>query len=249
MLTSPDGEMDWESIAPPPNSEQLRKEPKPSTLWSYDPWKALGYQDRDSPSVSSCLSDPTSELLGDNSDILLSPLPIDDRFAPKNSTKLPVPRFGTLLSTNSTESEDSRLMPPPKNPAVPRTPSPSKFVFGSKFMSPVGKSTPRTPQTPDTPECQYPIKEHPDSDSDSSPERSMIPRWAQSESIARALKRQENTDPDRIFPDFPKTCDLEEVFLKRNKEYRLRTSSGDWRIDSLREQEEHEYKKKMGFLK
>jgi hypothetical protein len=65
--------------------------------------------------------------------------------------------------------------------------------------------------------------------------------------------RQSQLDPDDVFGnEFPKTCDLEEIFggpQEMRKRYRHRTSSGNWTKDKLMPHEEVAYKKRMGFYR
>jgi len=144
---------------------------------------------------------------------------------------------------------DVKLMPPPV-PRPPTTQHAQQDVRSpQKFLSPpTVKNVLASPSTPDTPELQYPIRRSADSDSEDSPDVKKVPHWARSAPVLRLLKSQESADPDQIFPDCPRSCDLQEIFKKKKKEYRSRGSSGDWGKDRLVTQEEIEYKKMMGYI-
>jgi len=89
------------------------------------------------------------------------------------------------------------------------------------------------------------------------------PEWIQRRALRAALRKQNGVDPDSIFGRFEvKTCDLTKVFENQftpgdkkgqfqkriEKLQRMRSASGDWKSDRLQEEEEREYKRRMGWM-
>lgn len=73
-----------------------------------------------------------------------------------------------------------------------------------------------------------------------------IPDWARKECLLRELESQQGVDPDRIFSNFEKTCDLSELFEKKKKCFKVRGDSGWWAADGVTPAEELNYKKAVG---
>jgi hypothetical protein len=163
---------------------------------------------------------------------------------------LPSPGPPPAMSKTAAE-----IMPPPKLPAIG---SPSWIRLQTKDQAAPG-SPYQSPEKPkqqgkfhQSPEFQYKIDEY-SSDQDS-PEKMMGPEWTKKEQLWEALVRQSAVDPDDVFgTDFPKTCDLAEIFAtdktsaEDRRRYRHRTSSGNWTRDKLHTNEDLHYKKRMGF--
>lgn len=94
-----------------------------------------------------------------------------------------------------------------------------------------------------------------------------VPEWAQEGNLENALKRQESTDPDKIF-SCQKSCNLEDIFSpsvlgsttkivtvdtsitddSRKRYGTKRDSSGFWTRDKTTWKEELDYKKQMGYI-
>jgi hypothetical protein len=115
-------------------------------------------------------------------------------------------------------------------------------------------------------ESNYEMSDHSDnSDDDDDADRppKAIPAWAQPSTLSRALMQQQQmrVDPDSIFaPIDPSKCNLEHIFRnltnahsnskkKQTQRWKVRSSSGNWGNDRLREWEELEYKRRMGYIK
>eukprot|EP01122_Echinamoeba_exundans_P007884 TRINITY_DN2513_c0_g2_i1.p1 TRINITY_DN2513_c0_g2~~TRINITY_DN2513_c0_g2_i1.p1 ORF type:complete len:1208 (-),score=390.25 TRINITY_DN2513_c0_g2_i1:68-3691(-) len=190
---------------------------------------------------------------------------------------LPTPNLGVSSSSTATKKVNlspsdlpspgpppamsktaAEIMPPPKLPAIG---SPSWIRLQTKDQ-PAPASPYQSPEKPkqqqgkfhQSPEFQYKIDEY-SSDQDS-PEKMMGPEWTKKEQLWEALVRQSSVDPDDVFgTDFPKTCDLAEIFAtdktsaEDRRRYRHRTSSGNWTRDKLHAHEDLHYKKRMGFYR
>ncbi|KAJ1929647.1 hypothetical protein IWQ60_000971 [Tieghemiomyces parasiticus] len=79
------------------------------------------------------------------------------------------------------------------------------------------------------------------------PPKKRIPAWATSPALRAALARQRDMNPDLIFGPI-KPMEMEEIFQKRDRRYRIRSSSANWSgTDRLTVAEEVEYEKRMGF--
>jgi hypothetical protein len=73
-----------------------------------------------------------------------------------------------------------------------------------------------------------------------------IPEWAHSTNVLAALQSQQIIDPDLIFTNFDKTCDLMQMFEKKKRTFKVRGDSGWWVKDALTPTEEVNYKKAIG---
>lgn len=73
-----------------------------------------------------------------------------------------------------------------------------------------------------------------------------IPEWARQANLINELERQQSVDPDKIFSNFEKTCDLSELFEKKKKCFKVRGDSGWWAADGVTPDEELNYKKAVG---
>jgi hypothetical protein len=57
----------------------------------------------------------------------------------------------------------------------------------------------------------------------------------------------QSVDPDKIFTNFQRTCDLNTLFVKKKQPFSApRGESGAWDQDGLTPAEEIDYKKKVG---
>jgi hypothetical protein len=73
-----------------------------------------------------------------------------------------------------------------------------------------------------------------------------IPDWARAANLQAELQKQQSTDPDRIFTNFDRTCDLSLMFEKKKRTFKVRGDSGWWAKDGLTTAEEANYKKAIG---
>ncbi|KAJ3088141.1 hypothetical protein HK102_009467 [Quaeritorhiza haematococci] len=140
-------------------------------------------------------------------------------------------------------------------------------VKGGKTVPAPPKEDPNLPTTivnengdlPDIPtDEEYDEEDHSDEESDDHDEsprgkgksKPNVPTWAETPNLMRTLEAQTVQDPDEIFGTV-QTCHLEEIFKgSRKNKFRARTSSANWTgMDRLTEEEEREYKQKMGFNK
>ena len=74
-----------------------------------------------------------------------------------------------------------------------------------------------------------------------------IPVWARAANLLPALQRQQRVDPDKIFVNFARTCDLSQMFETKKRSFKIRGDSGWWANDGLTENEEMNYKRALGF--
>lgn len=73
-----------------------------------------------------------------------------------------------------------------------------------------------------------------------------IPDWARAANLLVELQNQQNVDPDKIFTNFDRTCDLSSMFDKKKRSFKVRGDSGWWAADGLTPAEEANYKKAVG---
>jgi hypothetical protein len=73
-----------------------------------------------------------------------------------------------------------------------------------------------------------------------------IPEWAHPTPLLAQLQAQQGVDPDLIFTNFEKTCDLMAMFEKKKRTFKVRGDSGWWAKDALTPAEEIRYKKAVG---
>lgn len=73
-----------------------------------------------------------------------------------------------------------------------------------------------------------------------------IPNWARAANLLVELQQQASVDPDKIFKDFERTCDLSTMFEKKKRCFKVRGDSGWWQADGLTPDEEAKYKKAVG---
>jgi hypothetical protein len=129
-------------------------------------------------------------------------------------------------------------------------------VPSSAAQRPSVAPSPLTPGLPE-PEIQYRISDQMDSDDESDCEDiyvadateirgQEIPEWARAANLLPLLQQQQTIDPDRIFTNFQRTCDLNALFEKKKKTFQVRGESGAWDADGLTPTEEINYKKAVG---
>ena len=75
-----------------------------------------------------------------------------------------------------------------------------------------------------------------------------IPDWARAANLLVELQNQAHIDPDKIFTNFERTCDLSSMFEKKKRSFKVRGDSGWWAADGLTPAEEANYKKAVGFV-
>ena len=73
-----------------------------------------------------------------------------------------------------------------------------------------------------------------------------IPDWARAANLLIELQKQQTVDPDKIFTNFERTCDLSQMFEKKKRTFKVRGDSGWWATDGLTPAEEVNYKKAVG---
>jgi hypothetical protein len=74
-----------------------------------------------------------------------------------------------------------------------------------------------------------------------------VPDWARSANLLVLLQKQQSIDPDKIFTNFQRTCDLTTLFAKKKQPFTApRGESGAWDQDGLTPAEERDYKKRVG---
>jgi hypothetical protein len=96
-------------------------------------------------------------------------------------------------------------------------------------------------------ELPEPNSEYSDSEDESGQRKLEAPEWAQSPELRAALESQSTVNPDDIFGPV-RPLRMEDIFRTRTSRFRARTSSANWSgPDGLRQEEEREYARRMGF--
>lgn len=130
----------------------------------------------------------------------------------------------------------------------------TKDAYGSVDPSPL---TPAAAEAPKKAEKQYRISDPVDSEDESDCEDyyvedaaeirgQEIPDWARAANLLVELQKQQTVDPDKIFTNFERTCDLSQMFEKKKRTFKVRGDSGWWANDGLTPAEEVNYKKAVG---
>ena len=103
------------------------------------------------------------------------------------------------------------------------------------------------PIASETIELPEPNSEYSDSEDEGRQQKLDAPEWTQSPELRAALESQSRVNPDDIFgPVLP--LRMEDIFRTRTSRFRARTSSANWSgPDGLRQEEEREYARRMGF--
>jgi hypothetical protein len=96
-------------------------------------------------------------------------------------------------------------------------------------------------------ELPEPNSEYSDSEDESRQRKHDAPEWTQSPELRAALESQSRVNPDDIFGPV-RPLRMEDIFRTRTSRFRARTSSANWSgPDGLRQEEEREYARRMGF--
>lgn len=103
------------------------------------------------------------------------------------------------------------------------------------------------PIASETIELPEPNSEYSDSEDEGRQGKLDAPEWTQSPVLRAALESQSRVNPDDIFgPVLP--LRMEDIFRTRTSRFRARTSSANWSgPDGLKQEEEREYARRMGF--
>jgi hypothetical protein len=97
-------------------------------------------------------------------------------------------------------------------------------------------------------ELPEPNSEYSDSEDESRQrKKNDAPEWTQSPELRAALESQSRVNPDDIFGPV-RPLRMEDIFRTRTSRFRARTSSANWSgPDGLKQEEEREYARRMGF--
>ena len=103
------------------------------------------------------------------------------------------------------------------------------------------------PVTSEMIELPEPNSEYSDSEDENRARKFDAPVWTQSPELRAALESQSRVNPDDIFGPV-RPLRMEDIFRNRTSRFRARTSSANWSgPDGLRQEEEREYARRMGF--
>jgi hypothetical protein len=169
-------------------------------------------------------------------------------------------------STASLNQNTGSKAVPMEKPAVKPTPAPASAK--GKGKAPAGsedapskkatqsqmtkrKHTQRPDAEPpvasETIELPEPNSEYSDSEDENRARKFDAPVWTQSPELRAALESQSRVNPDDIFGPV-RPLRMEDIFRTRTSRFRARTSSANWSgPDGLRQEEEREYARRMGF--
>ena len=96
-------------------------------------------------------------------------------------------------------------------------------------------------------ELPEPNSEYSDSEDEGRQRKPEAPEWTQSPELRAALESQSRVNPDDIFGPV-RPLRMEDIFRTRTSRFRARTSSANWSgPDGLKQEEEREYARRMGF--
>ena len=96
-------------------------------------------------------------------------------------------------------------------------------------------------------ELPEPNSEYSDSEDEGGQRKQEAPIWTQSPELRAALESQSRVNPDDIFGPV-RPLRMEDIFRTRTSRFRARTSSANWSgPDGLKQEEEREYVRRMGF--
>lgn len=96
-------------------------------------------------------------------------------------------------------------------------------------------------------ELPEPNSEYSDSEEEGGQRKPEAPVWTQSPELRAALESQSRVNPDDIFGPV-RPLRMEDIFRTRTSRFRARTSSANWSgPDGLKQEEEREYARRMGF--
>jgi hypothetical protein len=103
------------------------------------------------------------------------------------------------------------------------------------------------PVTSEMIELPEPNSEYSDSEDEGGQRKPEAPEWTQSPELRAALESQSRVNPDDIFGPV-RPLRMEDIFRTRTSRFRARTSSANWSgPDGLKQEEEREYARRMGF--
>ncbi|KAH9178705.1 hypothetical protein EDB89DRAFT_1928084 [Lactarius sanguifluus] len=166
----------------------------------------------------------------------------------------------STTTLNQTTGSKAALM---EKPAVKATPAPAsakgkgKAPAGSEdapskraMQSQVAmhkRPDAEPPVTSEMIELPEPNSEYSDSEDESRARKFDAPVWTQSPELRAALESQSRVNPDDIFGPV-RPLRMEDIFRNRTSRFRARTSSANWSgPDGLKQEEEREYARRMGF--
>ena len=171
-------------------------------------------------------------------------------------------------STTSLNQTTGSKAVPMEKPVVKATPAPASAKAKGKGKAPTGSEDapskkamqpPTTthkhaqrldaepPVTSEMIELPEPNSEYSDSDDENRARKFDAPEWTQSPELRAALESQSRVNPDDIFGPV-RPLRMEDIFRTRTSRFRARTSSANWSgPDGLRQEEEREYARRMGF--
>lgn len=171
------------------------------------------------------------------------------------------PQPGEPTPTDGYASQVDELMAAIQEPGAERQPKVSDVCqqYSSLTKDAYGDSTP-SPLivAPEPAPLQYRISDPIDNSDDESDcedyyvqdadeiRGQEIPDWARAQNLLEELEKQQTVDPDKIFTNFERTCDLSSMFEKKKRTFKVRGDSGWWAADGLTPAEEVSYKKAVG---
>lgn len=173
----------------------------------------------------------------------------------------PAPGATTSASKNKYQSQIDDLLASIDAPAAPTV----KPNFNNSYTEvdidtrPSYEPSYLTGAVPPAKNIQYRISDPVDSDYDSDCEEyyvedaeeirgQEIPSWARAANLLVELEKQKTVDPDKIFVGFESSCDLNLMFEKKKKTFKVRGDSGWWAADTVTPDEEAKYKKALGYV-
>ena len=136
-----------------------------------------------------------------------------------------------------------------KTLAVPEDTQPKKIIQSQAAVRPhPQRPNVEPPIASEMIELPEPNSEYSDSEDESRQrKKNDAPEWTQSPELRAALESQSRVNPDDIFGPV-RPLRMEDIFRTRTSRFRARTSSANWSgPDGLRQEEEREYARRMGF--
>ncbi|KAI9460593.1 hypothetical protein BJY52DRAFT_1168607 [Lactarius psammicola] len=185
---------------------------------------------------------------------------------PSQTTNVRAVAITKQQSTTSLNQTTGSKAVPTEKPAVKAPPAPASIK--GKGKAPVGSedapskkamqsqtTTHKHAQRPDAEppvtsemiELPEPNSEYSDSEDENRARKFDAPVWTQSPELRAALESQSRVNPDDIFGPV-RPLRMEDIFRNRTSRFRARTSSANWSgPDGLKQEEEREYARRMGF--
>jgi hypothetical protein len=171
-------------------------------------------------------------------------------------------------STTSLNQTTTAKAPPAEKSFVKPAPIPASDKGKSRMIADPEDRQPKkakqsqsqsvVPAHPERPKTEPPIpsemielpepnSEYSDSEDEGGQRKPEAPVWTQSPELRAALESQSKVNPDDIFGPV-RPLRMEDIFRTRTSRFRARTSSANWSgPDGLKQEEEREYAKRMGF--